>query len=151
MSQIDFHKILKEERKKHNLSQEELANLLTISRQSISKWEREKGYPTIETLIQLSDIFNITIDELLKGDVYLKNKIITDSKKLKYPKLKTFFDTVTMLGLLLIVAKIVLFIFTKLSTIEFSFLSGSIVYSFGPLALIVIGSIGTDIFSKKYQ
>jgi hypothetical protein len=56
-----------------------------------------------------------------------------------------------MLGLLLIVAKIVLFIFTKLSTIEFSFLSGSIVYSFGPLALIVIGSIGTDIFSKKYQ
>ncbi len=81
----------------------------------------------------------------------MKNKIITDSKKLKYPKLKTFFDTVTMLGLLLIVPKIILFIFTKLTTVEFSFLSGSIVYSFGPLALIVIGSIGTDIFSKKYQ
>ncbi len=151
MSQIDFHKILKEERKKHNLSQEESANLLTINRQSISKWEREQGYPTIETLIQLNDIFNIEIDELLKGNLYLKNKIITDSKKLKHPKLKTFFDTVTMLGLLLIVAKIILFIFTKLTTVEFSFLSESIIYSFGPLALIVVGSIGTDIFSKKYQ
>lgn len=62
---MDFHKILKE--------------------------EREQGYPTIETLIQLNDIFNIAIDELLKGNLYLKNKIITGSKKLKYPKLKTFF------------------------------------------------------------
>lgn len=56
-----------------------------------------------------------------------------------------------MLSLLLIVAKIILFIFTKLTTVEFSFLSESIIYSFRPLALIVVGSIGTDIFSKKYQ
>nr|WP_240515861.1 helix-turn-helix transcriptional regulator [Bacillus cereus] len=55
---MEFYKKLKEERLKHNLSQEELALKLNISRQSISKWELEKGYPNIETLIALSDLFN---------------------------------------------------------------------------------------------
>jgi transcriptional regulator with XRE-family HTH domain len=78
---MEFYKKLKEERLKHNLSQEELAIKLNISRQSVSKWELEKGYPNIETLITLSDLFNISIDELIKGDNSLKVKIITEGKK----------------------------------------------------------------------
>ncbi|HDR7516742.1 MULTISPECIES: helix-turn-helix domain-containing protein [Bacillus] len=77
---MEFYKKLKEERLKHNLSQEELALKLNISRQSISKWELEKGYPNIETLIALSDLFNISIDELIKGDDFLKDKIIKEGK-----------------------------------------------------------------------
>ncbi|WP_237980862.1 helix-turn-helix domain-containing protein [Bacillus thuringiensis] len=77
---MEFYKKLKEERLKHNLSQEELALKLNISRQSISKWELEKGYPNIETLIALSDLFNISIDELIKGDAFLKDKIIKEGK-----------------------------------------------------------------------
>jgi len=73
---MDFHNILKKKRIEANLSQEGLADRLNISRQSISKWENEKGYPNIETLLKISDIFNITVDELLKGDDYLKDKII---------------------------------------------------------------------------
>ncbi|MFJ3390592.1 MULTISPECIES: helix-turn-helix domain-containing protein [unclassified Lysinibacillus] len=69
---MEFYKKLKEERLKHNLSQEELAIKLNISRQSVSKWELEKGYPNIETLIALSDLFNISIDELMKGDNSLR-------------------------------------------------------------------------------
>lgn len=78
---MEFYKKLKEERLKHNLSQEELALKLNISRQSISKWELEKGYPNIETLITLSDLFNISIDELIKGDDFLKDKIIKEGKR----------------------------------------------------------------------
>lgn len=77
---MEFYKKLKEERLKHNLSQEDLARELNISRQSVSKWELEKGYPNIETLIELSHLFNISIDELIKGDVYLKDKIIKEGK-----------------------------------------------------------------------
>ena len=65
---MKFHEKLKQERKRLNLSQEDLANKINISRQSISKWELEKGYPNIETLIELSEVFDITVDELLKGD-----------------------------------------------------------------------------------
>jgi len=77
---MEFYKKLKEERLKHNLSQEELAIKLNISRQSVSKWELEKGYPNIETLITLSDLFNISIDELIKGDNFLRNKLIKEGK-----------------------------------------------------------------------
>ncbi|MDQ7143914.1 helix-turn-helix transcriptional regulator, partial [Mammaliicoccus lentus] len=148
---MDFHKILKKKRIEDHLSQEELAEQLNISRQSISKWENEKGYPNIETLLKISEIFNVTVDELLKGDDYLKNKIIQDSKKLKYPKWKSFFDILTFIGLIFIIAKIIIFIITKITGNEITFLSGSIVYSFLPLLLMIIGAIGTDILSKKYK
>ncbi|WP_039069678.1 MULTISPECIES: helix-turn-helix domain-containing protein [Staphylococcus] len=148
---MDFHKILKKKRIEANLSQEDLADQLNISRQSISKWENEKGYPNIETLLNISEIFNVTVDELLKGDDYLKNKIIQDSKNLKYPKWKSFFDILIFIGLIFIVAKIALFIITKITGNEISFLTGSIIYSFGPLCLMIIGAIGTDILSKKYK
>lgn len=148
---MDFHNILKRKRIEANLSQEGLADRLNISRQSISKWENEKGYPNIETLLKISDIFNITVDELLKGDDYLKDKIIQDSKNLKHHKWKTFFDVLIVIGLILIVAKIAIFIITKISGNEIDFLSGSIIYSFGPLCLMIIGAIGTDILSKKYK
>lgn len=148
---MDFHKILKKKRIENNLSQENLAERLNISRQSISKWENDKGYPNIETLLRISEIFNITVDELLKGDSYLKDKIIQDSKKLKYPKWKSFFDVLTFIGLIFMVLKLGIVIFSKITGNDITFLSGSIIYSFGPLLLMIIGSIGADIFSKKYE
>ncbi|MED0652509.1 hypothetical protein RI196_09060 [Aeribacillus composti] len=81
----------------------------------------------------------------------MKNKIIQDSKKLKYPKWKSFFDILTFIGLIFIIAKIIVFIITKVTGNEIGFLSGSIIYSFLPLLLMIIGAIGTDILSKKYK
>lgn len=53
-------------RKAHNLSQEHLAEQLNVSRQSVSKWETGQSVPETEKLIGLSEIFNVTIDYLLK-------------------------------------------------------------------------------------
>lgn len=64
-----------------------------MSRQSVSKWETGKNYPSIEIIIHLSDLFSITIDELLRSDEELTQKIIEDSKQLAYPKWKVFFDS----------------------------------------------------------
>ncbi|MDG1570375.1 helix-turn-helix domain-containing protein [Bacillus cereus] len=71
---------LKKEREKKGWSQEYLATKIHVSRQSVSKWETGKNYPNIGVIIDLSDLFGITIDELLRSDRELKEKIIQDSK-----------------------------------------------------------------------
>lgn len=53
-------------RQEHGISQEELAEMLNVSRQSVSKWERGKGYPEIDKLIHISERFSISLDDLLK-------------------------------------------------------------------------------------
>lgn len=105
---MKFHEKLKQERKKLNLSQEDLANKINISRQSISKWELEKGYPNIETLIELSELFDITVDELLKGDDFLKDKIVEDGKKLKHPLLFNLGEVIGLLGIITLISNFVL-------------------------------------------
>lgn len=58
---------IKEERENHNWTQEELADTLNISRQAISKWELGTAYPDVERLVQMSDLFQVSLDSLVKG------------------------------------------------------------------------------------
>ena len=60
---------LAELRKQAGLSQEEFAELLNVSRQSISKWENDKAYPEMTRLIFMSDYFKVSLDELMRGEV----------------------------------------------------------------------------------
>ncbi|RSL29311.1 helix-turn-helix domain-containing protein [Salibacterium salarium] len=76
-----FGNKLKKEREKREWSQEYLAEKIHVSRQSISKWETGKNYPSIEVIIDLSDLFGITIDKLLRSDEKLKEKVVQDSKQ----------------------------------------------------------------------
>ena len=68
------------------LSQEELAERVYVSRQTISNWENNKSYPDINSIVLLSEIFEISIDNLIKGDVeQMKKEINTeDVKKLNF-------------------------------------------------------------------
>ena len=59
---------LYELRKKHNLSQEELAERLGVSRQAVSKWERSEASPDTDNLIALAKIYGLTLDELIYGE-----------------------------------------------------------------------------------
>lgn len=54
-------------RKKHDLSQEELAEKLSISRQAVSKWERAESSPDTDNLIALAELYGVTLDELVHG------------------------------------------------------------------------------------
>lgn len=54
-------------RNKNNLSQEELAEVLDVSRQSISKWENDKAYPEMTRLLFMSDYFDVSLDYLMRG------------------------------------------------------------------------------------
>lgn len=57
---------LKEARTKEGLTQEEVAEAIQVSRQTISNWENEKSYPDIVSVIKLSDLYNISLDKLLQ-------------------------------------------------------------------------------------
>ena len=56
-------------RKDHGISQEQLAERLNVTRQAISKWETGEGMPDIENILQLSAVFNVSVDYLLKNQI----------------------------------------------------------------------------------
>lgn len=66
---MSFSEKIRKLRKDKGLSQEQLAEILNVSRQSVSKWESGQSYPEIDKLIVLSDLFGITIDELVKKNI----------------------------------------------------------------------------------
>ena len=66
---IETGQRLLEYRKKSNLSQEELAERIGVSRQAVSKWERAEASPDTDNLIMLSKIYGVTLDELINGAI----------------------------------------------------------------------------------
>lgn len=71
-------------RKEKGLSQEELAERIYVSRQTISNWETGRTYPDIESLLLLSILFDVTVDELIKGDVEdMRETINRDAKRMR--------------------------------------------------------------------
>ena len=76
-------------RTQHNLSQGDLANELNVSRQSISKWENGNSTPDLEKIVKLAEIFNVSLDELIKNEEKEEtndfvSSIINAKKNLKY-------------------------------------------------------------------
>lgn len=68
---MEFHEKIRELRKQKGLTQDELAELLYVSRTAISKWESGRGFPNLESLKALSSFFEVSIDDLLSGDEIL--------------------------------------------------------------------------------
>lgn len=65
---MEFNEKLRELRKGKSLTQEELAEALYVSRTAVSKWESGRGYPSIDSLKEMSRFFSVTIDELVTPD-----------------------------------------------------------------------------------
>lgn len=117
---MKFNEKLIEIRKKQGLSQEELGMELQVSRQTISKWETGQSYPDFQRLVMLSDYFNMTLDELVKGiDVQdVREKNMTDERVasiyLDIENGKTVFkkslNIICYIGLVLIILCLVAFL-----------------------------------------
>lgn len=82
---MEIDERIKTHRTQLNLSQEALAEKVYVTRQTISNWENNKSYPDINSLLRLGEVFDITMDQLLKGDLeIMKEKInSTDIQKMK--------------------------------------------------------------------
>lgn len=81
---MDIGKKIKHLRLINEMTQEDVANQLFISRQVISKWELGKSLPDLTNLLALSNLFNVSIDSLLKEDSNLQNQIIKQSNYKRY-------------------------------------------------------------------
>lgn len=97
---------IKKYRSEKDLSQENLAEKLYVSRQTVSNWENEKTYPDINSLLRLSEIFGVSLDTLIKGDVEkMKNEI----KKEEIAKVKKYGAIYSVLFVLTMVSAVPLF------------------------------------------
>ena len=68
---MEFHEKLQELRRQKELTQEQVAEKLYVSRAAVSKWESGRGYPNIDSLKAIAAFYSVTIDELLSGDELL--------------------------------------------------------------------------------
>lgn len=77
---MELNAQIKKYRTELNLSQEELAEKVYVTRQTISNWENEKSYPDIHSLLLLSSLFNVSLDQLIKGDIETMKEIINEQE-----------------------------------------------------------------------
>ena len=81
---MELNAQIKKYRTELNLSQEELAEKVYVTRQTVSNWENEKSYPDIHSLLLLSSLFNVSLDQLIKGDVETMKEIINEQEVKKF-------------------------------------------------------------------
>ncbi len=94
---MELGKRLKECRTKSEMTQEELADKLYVSRQTISSWENDKSYPDIHSLLMISDLFGVSLDSLVKGDIEIMKE------KVEQTKIKSFQRDSNIFAVLIIV------------------------------------------------
>lgn len=83
-NEMNLSKQIKKYRDREGFSQEDLAEKIYVSRQTISNWENERSYPDIHNLLLLSVLFDVSLDDLVKGDVeMMKNNL----QQVKFNKL----------------------------------------------------------------
>ena len=118
---MTFGQKLKNLRTSNNLTQEQLAESIFVTRTAVSKWETDNGYPSIDSLKQLSNLFNISIDELISDDD-IKNKKLLDEKIAK----RMYFIAIAFLGLTVVFTLLAYFL--KLPYLNVISMGGVIAY-----------------------
>ena len=98
---MELGKQIKKYRSEKALSQDALAEKIYVSRQTISNWENDKSYPDVNSLVLLSKVFNVSLDQLIKGDVEKMTEQINNSADRKeYEHLSLVF-TVLLLAIII--------------------------------------------------
>ena len=108
---MELGKQIKMYRLENKLSQEELADRIYVSRQTISNWENDKNYPDINSLVLLSEVFKVSLDKLIKGDIEAMKDVI---KKEEVDKMKHYGKIYTIMLIVTVVSAVPLFMWLGL-------------------------------------
>mgnify|MGYP004531459229 FL=1 len=103
---MELGKQIRMHRLENKLSQEELADLIYVSRQTISNWENDKNYPDINSLVLLSEVFKVSLDKLIKGDIEAMKDVI---KKEEVDKMNHYGRIYTIMLIATVVSAVPLF------------------------------------------
>ena len=96
---MELGKQIKKYRIEKEYSQEDLANKIYVTRQSISNWENDKTYPDVNSLVLLSEIFQVSIDELIKGDLNKMKETIKKEEILKFNQYSMIFSVLLIVSI----------------------------------------------------
>lgn len=146
---MNFDENLQNLRKMSHISQEELAEKLNVSRQAISKWESNDCYPETEKLIKICEIFNCSMDTIIKGRVQKKN----ETTKTSYEKIMNKFSKGIALGVFLILlgTTFLLGIISR-STDEKNIITGVIIlliFVLFTIPIFIIRGLEIETFKRK--
>jgi transcriptional regulator with XRE-family HTH domain len=100
---LELHTQIKKYRSNLNLSQEELAEKVYVTRQTISNWENNKNYPDIHSLLLLSSIFHISLDQLVKGDIDIMRQEISEAELKNFNRNGAIFTSLLVLFIVSVV------------------------------------------------
>lgn len=100
---MEIGKQIKKYRADKKLSQEELAQRIFVSRQTISNWENDKNYPDMKSLLLLSSLFDISLDILVKGDLEEMKKEISKDEITKFKRDGNIFSILLIADMILII------------------------------------------------
>lgn len=101
---MEIGKKLKNARIEAGLTQEKAAEKIDVSRQTISNWENEKSYPDIISVIALSDLYSVSLDELLKGDQKMAEHLEESTNVVKSNKKLTGTILLNIILMILLIA-----------------------------------------------
>ena len=101
---MEIGKKLKNARIKAGFTQEKAAEEIDVSRQTISNWENEKSYPDIISVIALSDLYSVSLDELLKGDQKMTEHLAESTNVVKSNKKLTGAIILNIILMILLIA-----------------------------------------------
>ncbi|MBP2097433.1 helix-turn-helix domain-containing protein [Enterococcus rivorum] len=96
---------LKERRNELHLTQDFVAEKLGITRQTISNWENGRSYPDIERIIRLSELYNLSLDELLKGDQEMVHHLKANTTVNRFLKLFALLLLINVFLMVLVLTK----------------------------------------------
>ena len=97
---MELGKQIRKYRNERTLSQEALAEKIYVSRQTVSNWENDKSYPDVNSLVLLSEVFEVSLDQLIKGDVEIMREEINRTDQKKFERLSNIF-TILFLAVLI--------------------------------------------------
>lgn len=106
---------IKKYRNELEISQEKLAEKVYVSRQSISNWENDKNYPDINSLIRLSEVFQVSLDILIKGDVEKMKKEISEKDRKDFEKVSNVLAV--LFGLLILTPMPLMYFLDKIGIV----------------------------------
>lgn len=136
---MELGKQIKRYRMEINLSQEELADKVFVSRQTISNWENDKNYPDIKSLVLMSEVFHVSLDHLVKGDLERMKKEIDKQEYAEFQKNSNIFS-ILFVALLIVPVPLVM-IFEWLG----------LVFYIGLYAIGMYYAIKIEKYKKKYD
>ena len=103
---------IKQHRAALNLSQEDLAEQIYVTRQTLSNWENGKTYPDVNSLLRLSDVFGVTLDELVKGDIPKMKEQIKQTDIIEFKRASWI---LTIMYLVMVVSALPLWTYLKIT------------------------------------